>query len=119
MMGGKDITPTRPTEPKPAPAPETVAVQPPAVPAPVPKRQQRRDGPPGDGERQVHFLAGGLFALPDGSSAKVNDYCNLPEDVARQFVERGVANFVEVEIPAVTGDARMEINISELLGADG
>lgn len=96
-------------------APAAVQETPAPVPTPAPRRERRRDGAPGSGERQVHFLSGGGFSLPDGSLAGAGDYVNLPAEAAQKFVERGVANFVDV--PAlVEGHAKMEIDMSQLLG---
>jgi hypothetical protein len=82
--------------PLPAPAPV-----PPSEPAPRP-RQPLREGPAGDGQRQVHILGAGFFDLGDGRTVVMGDRVNLPEWQAKLFVERGVADFVDAsdEVPS-------------------
>jgi hypothetical protein len=102
-----------------APAKPAEAAPPPQPPAPMPKREPRRDGPPSENEKQLHVLGSGMFSLPDGTTARAGDYINLPSELADEWLKRGVANPVEVpaEIPPVTGDMKGEISASELLGA--
>ena len=60
----------------------------------VTSRPPYRDGPPREGEVQLHFLSGGGFALPDGRQARAGDYCNVVADVASRFATSGCANIV-------------------------
>jgi len=99
VIVGGEIVSNRVDPPAP-PKPAEAAPTPPPV--PVPKREQRHDGPPAEGERQIRLLGAGTFNLPDGSQAKIGDCVNVPAEVAQKYVERGVANFVDIasETPA-------------------
>jgi hypothetical protein len=90
-----------PRNPPPAAAPAPVAEAAPPAPAPRP-RQPLREGPAGEGQRQVHILGAGFFDLGDGRTVVMGDRVNLPEWQAKVFVERGVADFAEVsdEVPS-------------------
>ena len=88
------------------------------TPTPISKREQRRDGPPGPGERQIDILAGGTFDLGNGETARCDDYINLPTDQAEMFLKRGVANPVEVtQSPEIVeGVANMTIDLPAIIG---
>jgi hypothetical protein len=60
----------------------------------APKRQLRRDPPPGAGEVQLHILRGGV-ELPDGEPSRIGDIVTMPEAAGRDLVERGAADFHE------------------------
>jgi hypothetical protein len=102
--------------PKPAEAAPAVTAakeENPMMPTPTPtpttsKREQRRDGPPGPGERQIHILAGGTFDLGKGETARCDDYINLPTDQAEMFLKRGVANPVDVPPAPASEPATVE-----------
>src|SRR4051794_15972381 len=92
-----------PVQPVALPRPPVAAVPPPAAPAPRPPvRQQRRDGPPGEGEKQFHFMASGIHQLPDGSMAIMGDYVTRPADAAERFVRAGVGDIFNVPSAPVT-----------------
>jgi hypothetical protein len=59
-------------------------------------------------------LSGGAFSLPDGSQAIAGDRINLPEDAARKFAERGVANIVE-HVP-IEGNADLRLDLEMTAG---
>ncbi len=87
--------------------PPAAAPPPTASPA-TPKRQPRRDPPAGDGQKQIHFVAGGVFDLGDGTQARAGDYVNLAAEKAQPFVEKGVANFVDAKPPPETDATGVE-----------
>jgi hypothetical protein len=101
--------------PPPPPASGEGASQPSAAPPAAPKRQPRRDPPAGDGQTQIHFVAGGVFDLGDGTQARAGDYVNLAAEKAQPFVEKGVANFVDAKPPPETSAAGVEGAVSAIV----
>jgi hypothetical protein len=94
--------------PTPAAPPDAEAAQEsaPPAPTPAPRREPRCDGPPAKGERQIKFMRGGTFTLPDGGQAGFGDRINLAAADAETIVRTGSADFVDVPAtapPAVEG----------------
>jgi hypothetical protein len=111
--------PNRPPVQAAPPKPAAAAPPPPADP-PLPKREVRHDGPPAEGQRQVHVIAGGDFNLPDGSRAKIGDRVNLTSKLADVWVGKGVAEFVDdAPEPVVVGDLRAAIDLKPTIRAEG